>query len=240
MVVKCPYKNKAPFRTLHLKLVVALNVAAGPSFVQAADPPSAVTTPKHNPVVITGTRIEQSSFSLPMSADVVEAAVIRDGRPLVNLSEALTRVPGLVIQNRQNYAQDLQISSRGFGARAPFGIRGIRMIVDDIPVNNPDGQGQAANINLGSVKRIEVLRGPFSAIYGNASGGVIQAFTEDGPEGTTLSGMLLGGSYGTSRGEIKLGGTLGEQRGRMVRAEQAEQAGQMQMERTRYSGPSII
>lgn len=208
MVVKCLYKNKAPFRTLHLKLVLALNIAVGPSFVQAADP-LAITPPKLNPVVITGTRIEQSSFSLPMSADVVEAAVIRDGRPLVNLSEALTRVPGLVIQNRQNYAQDLQISSRGFGARAPFGIRGIRMIVDDIPVNNPDGQGQAANINLGSAKRIEVLRGPFSAIYGNASGGVIQAFTEDGPEGTTLSGMLLGGSYGTSRGEIKLGGTLG-------------------------------
>lgn len=191
-----------------MPVAAVLAIAASPSFAQAADP-SATAPPKLNPVVITGTRIEQSSFLLPMSADVVEAAVIRDGRPLVNLSEALSRVPGLVIQNRQNYAQDLQISSRGFGARAPFGIRGIRMIVDDIPVNNPDGQGQAANINLGSVKRIEVLRGPFSAIYGNASGGVIQAFTEDGPAGTVLSGMLLGGSYGTSRGEIKLGGTLG-------------------------------
>ena len=202
-------KNKKSFGTPHLIPVAAvLTVAAGPSFAEATDP-SATTAPKLNPVVITGTRIEQSTFSLPMSADVVEAAVIRDGRPLVNLSEALARVPGLVIQNRQNYAQDLQISSRGFGARAPFGIRGIRMIIDDIPVNNPDGQGQAANINLGSVKRIEVLRGPFSAIYGNASGGVIQAFTEDGPAGTVLSGMLLGGSYGTSRGEIKLGGTLG-------------------------------
>ncbi|SEK65026.1 TonB-dependent receptor family protein [Nitrosovibrio tenuis] len=191
-----------------MPVAALLTIAASPSFAEAADPAASILS-KLNPVVITGTRIEQSSFSLPMSADVVEAGVIRDGRPLVNLSEALARVPGLVIQNRQNYAQDLQISSRGFGARSPFGIRGIRMVVDGIPVNNPDGQGQAANINLGSVKRIEVLRGPFSAIYGNAAGGVIQAFTEDGPAGTVLSGMLLGGSYGTSRGEIKLGGTLG-------------------------------
>lgn len=165
--------------------------------------------PTLNPVVVTGTRVDQSSFLLPMSIDVVESPVIRDGRPLVNLSEALSRVPGLVIQNRQNYAQDLQISSRGFGARSTFGIRGIRMIVDDIPATMPDGQGQAATINLGSVKRIEVLRGPFSAIYGNAPGGVIQAYTEEGPPGTELSAMLLGGSYGTTRAELKLGGTLG-------------------------------
>ena len=189
-------------------LVAIGTAASGISLAQALEP-SDNPPPKLNPVVITGTRVEQSSFSLPMSVDAVDAAVIRDGRPLINLSESLSRVPGLVILNRQNYAQDLQISIRGFGARSPFGIRGIRMIVDDIPVNNPDGQGQAANINLGSVKRIEVLRGPFSAIYGNASGGVIQAFTEDGPPGTALSGMLLGGSYGTSRVEMKLGGTLG-------------------------------
>ena len=165
--------------------------------------------PALNPVVVTGTRMEQSSFMLPMSIDVVESPVIQEAQPRVNLTEALSRIPGLVIQNRQNYAQDLQVSSRGFGARSTFGIRGIRIVVDDIPASMPDGQGQAATINLGSVKRIEVLRGPFSAIHGNASGGVIQAFTEDGPPGTTMSATLLGGSFGTSRGEIKLGGTLG-------------------------------
>ncbi|SCY11910.1 iron complex outermembrane recepter protein [Nitrosospira sp. Nl5] len=185
-------------------LVFASGFSSAQSTASSGSPPSAL-----NPVVVTGTRVEQSSFSLPMSIDVVEAADIQEGRPRVNLSESLVRVPGLVIQNRQNYAQDLQVSSRGFGARSTFGIRGIRLIVDDIPATMPDGQGQAANINLGSTKRIEVLRGPFSAIYGNASGGVIQAFTEDGPPGTVLSGTLLGGSYGTIRGEMTLGGTLG-------------------------------
>lgn len=162
-----------------------------------------------DPVVVTGTRVDQPSFLLPFSIDVVDAAVIRDGRPLTDLSEALARVPGLTIQNRRNYAQDLQISSRGFGARSTFGIRGVRLIVDDIPLTMPDGQGQAATINLGSIERIEVLRGPFSAVYGNAPGGVIQAFTEKGPPGTAFDAVLHGGSYGATRAELKLGGTLG-------------------------------
>lgn len=195
---------------------ITMLLASGFAFAQQeqASPSAGSSTvepavPALNPVVVTGTRVEQSSFMLPMSVDAVEGSVIQEAQPRVNLTEALFRIPGLVIQNRQNYAQDLQVSSRGFGARSTFGIRGIRIVVDDIPASMPDGQGQAATINLGSVKRIEVLRGPFSAIHGNASGGVIQAFTEDGPPGTTLSGSLLGGSYGTSRGEIKLGGTLG-------------------------------
>ncbi|MGH8762498.1 MAG: TonB-dependent receptor plug domain-containing protein, partial [Nitrosospira sp.] len=195
----------AGYRVVGLvSLVFASGFSSAQSTVSSGGVPATL-----NPVVITGTRVEQSSFSLPMSVDAVEAADIQEGRPRVNLSESLARVPGLVIQNRQNYAQDLQVSSRGFGARSTFGVRGVRLIVDDIPATMPDGQGQAANINLGSTKRIEVLRGPFSAIYGNASGGVIQAFTEDGPPGTVLSATVLGGSFGTHREEIKLGGTLG-------------------------------
>jgi iron complex outermembrane receptor protein len=209
-------------KTLHSMLATAaiapslLISGTDSSFAQAIAPPRGLpggAPVTLSPVVVSGTRVEQSSFSLPMSIDVVEGLVIQDSQPRVNLSEALSRVPGLVVQNRQNYAQDLQISSRGFGARSTFGIRGVRMIVDDIPATMPDGQGQAANINLGSVKRIEVLRGPFSAIHGNASGGVIQAFTEDGPPEAILSGTLLGGSFGTSRSEIKLGGTLGGTKG---------------------------
>jgi iron complex outermembrane receptor protein len=95
-------------------------------------------------------------------------------------------VPGLVHANRQNYAQDLQISSRGFGARSAFGVRGVRLIADGIPATMPDGQGQAATFNLDMAERIEVLRGPFSALYGNHSGGVVQLFTRD-PKGPPRS-----------------------------------------------------
>jgi iron complex outermembrane receptor protein len=203
-----PNRHARAFHLAQLALAVALS--AGSAGTRADGPaPDAAPVRTIDPIVVTGTRVERSSFNLPMSIDAVVAPDIQDGQPRVNLSEVLTRVPGLVIQNRQNYAQDLQVSSRGFGTRSTFGIRGLRIIVDDIPSTNPDGQGQAANINLGSAKRIEVLRGPFSAIYGNASGGVIQAFTEDGPPTPTLSAALLAGSYQTGRGEVKFGDTVG-------------------------------
>ena len=138
-------------------------------------------------IVVTATRSERNSFDLPVSIDRIDADVIRDGRPMINLSETLPRVPGVVVLNRQNYSQDLQISSRGFGAHAQFGVRGIRLYADGIPATAPDGQGQTSNFDLGSAERIEVMRGPFSTLYGNASGGVIQIFTEDGPPEPTLT-----------------------------------------------------
>jgi len=116
-----------------------------------------------------------------------------------NLSEVLLRAPGIVANNRQNYAQDLQISIRGFGARSTFGVRGIRIIADGIPLTMPDGQGQAANIDLSSARSVEVLRGPFSALYGNSSGGVINVFTENGPQDQTVTASAWFGSFDSSR-----------------------------------------
>ena len=160
-------------------------------------------------VVVTATRIEEDSFDLPLSIDRVDRGVIREDKPQVNLSESLNRVPGVVVQNRQNYAQDLQVSSRGFGSRSTFGVRGLRLIADGIPATMPDGQGQAATFNLGSADRIEIMRGPFSSLYGNASGGVIQVFTADGPPEPTLSGSLYAGSYDTWKLGAQFGGTSG-------------------------------
>lgn len=161
------------------------------------------------PIVITPTRVAQPSFDVPASVDVIDADVIREDQPQVNLSETLVRVPGVIARNRQNYAQDLQISSRGFGARAPFGVRGVRLLADGIPLTSPDGQGQAATIDLSTAERIEVLRGPFSALYGNSSGGVIAVYTEDPPERPTVSADAGAGSYDTSRLSAKLGGRAG-------------------------------
>jgi iron complex outermembrane recepter protein len=113
------------------------------------------------------------------------------------------------VQNRQNYAQDLQIQSRGFGARSTFGVRGIRLIADGIPATMPDGQGQAATFALGSAEHIEVLRGPFSALYGNSSGGVIALETMDAPPEPQAEADLLFGSYRTWRAGLKFGGQFG-------------------------------
>jgi iron complex outermembrane receptor protein len=152
-----------------------------------------------DPVVVTATRVATSSADLPVSIDRVSQQQIRDGQLQVNLSESLAVVPGINVQNRQNYAQDLQISVRGFGARSSFGVRGVRLYADGIPGTMPDGQGQYSNFDLGSADRIEVLRGPFSALYGNSSGGVISIFTEDAPPGERVAATVDYGRFNTQR-----------------------------------------
>jgi len=194
-------------RSLFFACSSALTVCVGSGIAQQPPP---VTQPVLLPEVVTSaTRTARDSFELPVAIDSVDKHAIQEDKPQVNLSEALNRVPGIALLNRQNYAQDLQISSRGFGARSAFGVRGIRLIADGIPATLPDGQAQAASFNLGSAERIEVMRGPFSSLYGNAAGGVIQLFTADGPPEPTLSGSLFGGSYGLYKGGLQLGGQYG-------------------------------
>src|SRR5688572_16130148 len=158
-------------------------------------------------VTVSATRVEHESFDLPLSIDAIAARVIREDNPQVNLSETLNRVPGIVVQNRQNYAQDLQISSRGFGARSTFGVRGVRLIADGIPATMPDGQGQSSTFDLASAERIEVLRGPFASLYGNASGGVVQIFTADGPPEPAVTLSVFAGNDGMRKAGLQLGGT---------------------------------
>jgi iron complex outermembrane recepter protein len=159
------------------------------------------------PVVVTATRVEQSSFDLPVAIDVVNKEDIQDGQLQMTLSESLIRVPGITAQNRTQSAQDPQISSRGFGSRSSFGVRGIRVYVDGIPLTMPDGQGQPGVVDLSAIKSIEVMRGPFSALYGNSSGGVIQMLTEDAPKTLEIGGTAMFGSYGTKRQVINATGT---------------------------------
>ena len=159
------------------------------------------------PVVVTATRTEQNSFDLPVAIDVVEKKDIQDGQLQMLLSESLIRVPGITAQNRSNQAQDPQISSRGFGSRSAFGVRGIRVYVDGIPLTMPDGQGQPGVVDLSAIKSIEVMRGPFSALYGNSSGGVIQMLTEDAPKTTEIGGSVMFGSDDTKRQVLNTTGT---------------------------------
>ena len=160
-------------------------------------------------VVISASRAAQRSFDAPAAIEAVERETLQSAGPQVNLSESLNRVPGLTILNRQNYAQDLQVSIRGFGARSAFGIRGIRLLIDGIPATTPDGQGQGSSIALSSTERIEVLRGPLALMYGNSAGGVIQAYTREAPEVPELGVQYYTGSYGLRRSDVQVAGRVG-------------------------------
>ena len=169
-------------------------LACFPALAQQPETPVA-----GDPIVVTATRTDRRALDVPASIDAIDGRRLREGQLQVNLSETLPALPGVVANNRQNYAQDLQISIRGFGARSTFGVRGIRVIVDGIPATLPDGQGQFSHVDLQSAERIEVLRGPFSALYGNSSGGVINVFTatpSGAHEGRT---HVMFGSDGTWR-----------------------------------------
>ena len=155
---------------------------------------------------MTATRTERPQLDVPASTDVLDRDEVRDTNLRVNLSESLARVPGLVVLNRQNYAQDLQISVRGFGARSTFGVRGVRLYADGIPATMPDGQGQVSHFALNATDRIEVLRGPFSALYGNSSGGVISLTTRLAPGPNEFELASAAGSYDTWRAGINANG----------------------------------
>jgi len=193
---------------LRAAMLAALGIAQGLHAQTQTSPDAAVADVPS--VVVTVTSVAQPSFDTPAAVDVVSGRTLKEGQRQVNLSETLSRVLGLNIADRHNYAQDLQISSRGFGARSTFGVRGIRLYADGIPATMPDGSGQVSHFSLSSAARVEVLRGPFSALHGNAAGGVIAIFSEDAPSGMRVTHSLSGGSFGTWRAGGQVAGTVGK------------------------------
>ncbi len=161
-------------------------------------------------IVVTAAPTTVSELDTPAAVSVVNGDEMRQAAPRVNLSESLGAVPGLQVQNRQNYAQDLQLSIRGFGSRSTYGVRGLRIYVDGIPATMPDGQGQTSNIDIGSVDTIEVLRGPFSALYGNSSGGVINVTSQTGTQPPTVEASSYYGSFGSWHYGMKATGAVGD------------------------------
>jgi iron complex outermembrane receptor protein len=160
-------------------------------------------------IVVTATRRQSPVREVARSVSVVGQERIQNATQQLALDEALSVVPGLYMQNRYNFSQDLRISLRGFGARSGFGIRGVRVYVDGIPETLPDGQAQVDSIDLGSTKSIEVLRGPASSLYGNASGGVIAVETELGSRMPFIEGGIAGGELGFQKYNLKTGGSSG-------------------------------
>ena len=161
-------------------------------------------------VIVTATRLDQSLADVSSAVSVLEKDTIQAGRQQLGLDESLNRVPGVFFQNRYNFTQDLRVAIRGFGARANFGIRGIKVFVDDLPATLADGQSGVDDIDIGSVGRIEVIRGPSSSLYGSASGGVMSLYTEDGPETPFAEARVTVGEYDHQKYQLKFGGQTGK------------------------------
>ena len=191
-------------RFIGVGALAALGVAHGAAAADADESGTTLDT-----VTVTATRVAMSSYDIPAAISTVSGAQLRSDALGENLSDDLGTVPGLLARNRNNYAQDQQISIRGFGANSTFGIRGIRVYQDGIPATGPDGQGQVSQFNVDSAGRVEILRGPFSALYGNSSGGVIQIFTADGSGPPQLRTSVVYGGFGELRGGANFSGSDG-------------------------------
>lgn len=177
---------------------------SGPASAPADEP-----TAPMDEIVVRAARIDRPVSRIPAGVGVVEKDDIQLARQRLTLGESLAGVPGVFTQNRQNFAQDLRIAVRGFGARARFGIRGIKLLIDGIPATLPDGQGQVDTLQLATAGRIEVVRGPSATLYGSAAGGVILVETEDAPAVPDLSGRFALGQNGYQAYDLKGGGRSG-------------------------------
>jgi iron complex outermembrane receptor protein len=204
-----PVNDRFHLSTRPVLVAIALLCAGGVQAQTRSEPVASEDAGALSPVVVSAERSGGGVWRGAASVDVVGGDELREGQAQVNLSESLGRVPGLVIRNRQNYAQDLQISVRGYGARATFGVRGVRLFVDGIPSSAPDGSGQAANFPLGSADRVEVVRGPMAALYGASSGGALLLYTEDGQQPAQWRTGVVAGSDGLWRASTQVSGQTG-------------------------------
>jgi len=191
---------------LHYCILMGMGCISSP-LVWAEDSNSEVA--KLPTLHVEATRTDTTYLQTPASVFRIDAPQA-DTSSQVNLTEVVKGIPSLQIRNRENYAQDLQLSMRGFGARSTFGVRGIRLYVDGIPATMPDGQGQTSNIDLSSLDHVEVLTGPFSSLYGNSSGGTILTSTKEGQGKDSIELSYSGGSHDKSRtGLVLQGGAKG-------------------------------
>ena len=194
-------QSKSPIKSINMTLLCLTACICQNLYAEAGS-----TEPVLLPTLkIEATRTNTDWLATPASVYRIEQKN-NENNLGINLSETLKGVPGLQLNNRENYAQDLQLSMRGFGARSTFGVRGIRLYVDGIPATMPDGQGQTSNIDLSSLDHIEVLGGPFSSLYGNSSGGTVLTSTKQGEGRDSIEFGYAGGSHNKGRADIVLQG----------------------------------
>ncbi len=193
---------------VRIGFAIVLLLLLAPTLAKSQSADTLLSRPADS-VLVVAARLPTPQARLPYSLSQLSKQLMQRGRQQWSMAEPLNRLPGLLVLNPNNFAQDLRLSVRGFGARAAFGIRGLRLMVDGLPESTPDGQGQVDNLDAGLLEKVELLRGPASSLYGNAAGGVLRFKTEDPPLQAFAEGRASGGSFGFQRYQVKTGAAAG-------------------------------
>ena len=156
---------------------------------------SVVIEAAYSPISI-GSAPMSLSYRLRDSAEMA-------ARPAMTMDDLTFIIPGITISNRENYALGERMSIRGLGWRSPFGVRGVQVLLDDLPLTVADGQTIMSMIDPATVRRIEVLRGPSATFWGNSSGGVLYMSTTPQRNAPLLQYKGYGGSFGTLKQELQ-------------------------------------
>jgi iron complex outermembrane receptor protein len=194
---------------------IALSCAASPIAAQGTPPVDSAAADSARAQALAAVRVdvtrgEGALDRITWAVGTQDARDLRRGQPTLGIDEALNNIPGVLVSNRYNYAQDQRLSIRGAGSRANFGLRGVKVLLDGIPQSLPDGQSQLTNIDLAAIGSVEVLRGSASSLYGNGSGGVLSFETDlTAPERLGATIRALGGAFGTSKTFARVSGRAG-------------------------------
>ena len=164
-------------------------------------------------IQVTASRLPAAELLTPYALSVIDKFYLQTGQRQLSINEALQNIPGLLALNPENFAQDLRVSIRGFGARSAFGIRGIKVLVDGLPESTPDGQAQVDNLDLAAFQRMEVIRGSSAGLYGNAAGGVLSFVSESVSPQPFAELRYTAGAFGLQRYQFKGGLQKGKIKG---------------------------
>lgn len=202
------FDPKPPMAIRHLPFFPFLLFFGLKIFAQTA--PDTLHLADLQSVTVTAYRLEESDLTTPLSLTSVGSFRLQNGQQQLALDEALAAIPGVFVQNGTNFAQDVRVSVRGFGARSAFGIRGVKILVDGFPETTPDGQGQVDNLDPALVTSLSVVRGSTAGLYGNASGGQLSFTTLNFDRKNFVEAGASFGSFGFEKYQARTGGKAGK------------------------------